>query len=465
MGAGLLNPLDRCFLLLESRRTMMHVAGLLPFAFPDDASQDELRTVAEELQASGNIQSPWNLRLRHSHFLSHPLQAWIEDPNIDLDYHLRRSALPRPGGERELGKLVSRLHSQQIDFHRPPWELHIIEGLSDNRFALYFKMHHALVDGFTGTRMLARSLSDTAGETQTPLFLTQPQPRSGGSRDSADDVATIARTAIEQARGQLGTSRDIGRAVQAMRHAVSDYDPALAVPMRAPHSILNGRVGRNRRFATQQFDLARVKSLAAAVGGTINDIVLALCASSLRRFLSDLDALPDAPLVTMIPVNVRPRDDPGGGNAVGMMLASLATDISSPKGRLAAIMESTARAKSLLQGMSRSAIMQYSALLMAPFAAQVFTGTSGRLRPPFNVVVSNVPGPEKPLYFRGARLEATYPVSIPVHGQALNITCNSYADTLNFGFVGCRDSLPHMQHLAVYTAEALEELEAVLSGR
>jgi WS/DGAT/MGAT family acyltransferase len=186
--------------------------------------------------------------------------------------------------------------------------------------------------------------------------------------------------------------------------------------------------------------------------------------ASLRRYLIERGALPETPLVAMVPVNVRPKDDAGGGNAIGAILASLATDVADPAERLDAIIASTRRAKEQLQGLSRAAIVQYSALLMSPFLLQLVPGAPGRVRPTFNVVISNVPGPEEWLYFRGAVLDAAYPMSIPVHGLALNITCSSYAGRLNFGFIGCRDTLPHLQRLAVYCGEALGELErAVLA--
>jgi diacylglycerol O-acyltransferase len=175
--------------------------------------------------------------------------------------------------------------------------------------------------------------------------------------------------------------------------------------------------------------------------------------------LTELDALPERSLVAMLPVNIRPKGDPGGGNAVGSILALLATDVENPRERLEVIVDSTRRAKEQLQGMSKSAILQYSGLLMAPLTMQSVTGLAGRMRPAFNVVVSNVPGPTEPLYFRGARLEAAYPLSIPFHGLGLNKTINGYAGMLDFGFIGCRDVLPRMQRLAVYSGEALEELE------
>jgi len=253
--------------------------------------------------------------------------------------------------------------------------------------------------------------------------------------------------------------RDVGRAIARVMRASRDKDRALVAPLSAPRSILNRRISRNRRFATQQFDFERLRLVARASGGTLNDVILALSGAALRRLLLELGELPKKPLIAMLPVNVRPKDDPGGGNAVGAILASLATDLEDPAERLAAIIESTRRAKDQLQGMSRGAILQYSAFLLAPLTFQQVTGTGGRTLPAFNVVISNVPGPEKPLYFNGARLEAFYAASIPFHGYGLNITITSYAGTLNFGFTGCRDTVPHLQRLAVYSGEALEELE------
>jgi WS/DGAT/MGAT family acyltransferase len=265
------------------------------------------------------------------------------------------------------------------------------------------------------------------------------------------------------ARDQVGAAREAGRAIMNVLRAARDGDRALVSPLAAPLTILNRRISRNRRFATQQFVTERVRRVARAAGGTINDVALALCGGALRRLLLDLDALPREPLTAMLPVNIRPKDDPGGGNAVAAILASLATHLADPAARLAAIVGSTGRAKQQLAGLSKSAIMAYSAVLMAPAGLQMLKITSGRLKPAFNLVISNVPGPETPLYFRGARLEAHYPVSIPTHGIALNITCTSYAGSLCFGFIGCRDTLPRLQRLAVYAGESLDELEAAVS--
>jgi diacylglycerol O-acyltransferase / wax synthase len=458
MAAGKkLGVMDALFLAAESRESMMHVGGLLVFTPPPDRPTGFLRALADGLRDQPEVQAPWNLELRRPDMLKNPLNKWVEDKDFDLDYHVRRSALPAPGDERELGILVSRLHGNQMDFHRPLWEVHFIEGLEGGRFAMYFKVHHALVDGYTGMRMLAASLSPDPDERDAPLFFARP-PRTRLSSAGSAPAPTLAAL-FEVLRGQAGAMRDVGRAIARVVRASRAKDRALVAPLSAPRSILNRRISRNRRFATQQFDFERVHRVARTAGGTLNDVILALSGAALRRLLLELDALPAKPLIAMLPVNVRPKDDPGGGNAVAAILASLATDVEHPSARLAAIIESTRRAKEQLQGMSRGAILQYSALLLAPLSFQLSTGTAGRTTPAFNVVISNVPGPENPLYFNGARLEALYAASIPFHGYGLNITITSYAGTLNFGFTGCRDTVPHLQRLAVYSNEALEELE------
>jgi diacylglycerol O-acyltransferase / wax synthase len=457
MGTKRLTVMDSMFLAAEARESMMHVGGLLVFSPPPDASPRFLRDLTDELRAEPAVESPWSLKLWTPELLKNPLQTWVEDDAFDMDYHVRRSALPTPGDERELGVLVSRLHSGQLDFHHPLWELHFIEGLERGRFALYFKVHHALLDGYTSMRMLAASLSTDPDERDTPMFFARAkEPRR--EEAPAEHVPSMAKL-LEIVRDQVDATRDVGRAIANVVRAVRAHDHSLVAPMQAPRSILNRRISRNRRFATQQYATERLRRIGKAAGGTVNDVILALCGAALRRLLCDLDALPEQPLIAMLPVNIRPKGDPGGGNAVGAILASLATDVEDPGERLRAVIDSTSRAKEQLRGMSKSAILQYSALLMAPLTLQQVTGTAGRMRPAFNVVISNVPGPTAPLYFRGARLEALYPLSIPFHGYALNITITGYADTLNFGFTGCRDTLPHLQRLAVYSAAALDELE------
>jgi diacylglycerol O-acyltransferase / wax synthase len=456
-----LSPSDAMFLYGESREQMMHVAAMMPFTPAPDASPDHLRDLMDEIREGVTVQRPWNMTLKSPDLLWNPLQAWVEAEKIDLDYHLRRSALPSPGDERELGILVSRLHGYHVDFHRPPWEAHLIEGLEGGRFALFVKVHHALVDGFSAMRILNRSLCSDPDERGRPLFFAIEPP----ARTPRDEAAGIHYEAVLDAvRHQYSAVKTVGRALKRLFDSSRPTgEHEFVTPRQAPRSVLNARISQSRRFATQRLPIDRLKAVAKRSAGTVNDVVLALCAASLRRYLLDQGALPGQPLIAMVPVAVRAKDDVGEGNSIGAILASLATDVADPSERLAAIIDSTKHAKQQLQGMSRAAIIQYSAVLIAPSALQMLPSTAGHVKPTFNVVISNVPGPEHPLYFRGARLEATYPMSIPMHGQALNITCNSYAGMMCFGFTGCRETLPHLQRLAVYCGEALTELETVVS--
>ena len=456
-----LTPSDSMFLYGESREQMMHVAAMMPFSPAPNAYRDWLRDLMGEIRCA-EVHRPWNLRLRTPDFLWNPLQAWCEQAEVDLEYHVRRSALPSPGDERELGILVSRLHGHHIYFHRPPWEAHLIEGLDGGRFAMYVKVHHSLIDGFSAMRVLANALSPDANDLTRPLFFSIPPPERA-PRPAADGEGGVHfPELLAIVREQYGAAMTAVRALKKLVDSSRAGDHDFVTPRQAPKSLLNARISKSRRFATQRLETARLRAIAKAANGTLNDVVLALSSASLRRYLRELDALPAEPLIAMVPVAVRAKDDHGEGNSVGAILASLATDIEDPVERLAEIIDSTRHAKQMLQGMSKAAILQYSALLLAPSLLQMIPRTAGHLKPTFNIVISNVPGPEQPLYFRGARLEASYPMSIPVHGQALNITCASYAGNVCFGFTGCRDTLPHMQRLAVYCGEAMTELEAAL---
>lgn len=466
-----LNLLDASWLLVESTETPMHVGALMPFSLPDDAGPDFVRDIMVALRAATAVEAPWNRRL-HTPVLRGLIPLWMEVDTIDLEHHVRHSALPTPGGERELGQLIARLHSQPLDLTRPPWEVELIEGLEGGRFALYTKVHHALMDGIGGVKLLVRAMSTDrkASRKIAPFWTIKPEARPSRKRDKDATPATVAQMAaqlVDTVRNQAGSMPNIARAFGAMVSALRNKNDVLSVPFDTPLSILNGRIRGSRRFATARFPLQRLKAVAKAGSATLNDVVLALCGAALRRFMLELGELPDKPLTAGIPVSVRPSDDDeagaDAGNAITFIISTLGTDIEDPVERLAAIRASTRRAKEHVQSLPRKSMLQYTLLLMAPYMASLLTGIGGRTRPMFNITISNVPGPESPLYFRGAQMEASYPVSLISHGQALNITCQSYAGHLHFGFTGCRDSLPHMQRLAPYTAEALDELEAALA--
>ncbi len=453
--------LDASWLLVESREAPMQVAQLMIFELPDDAEPDFLHQLVAHFKSATTFEKPWNQKLVNPAFGIF-LPALQEDPDIDVDYHVRHSALPAPGGEKELGVLISRLHSHQLDFRRPLWECHVIEGLENNRFAMYTKFHHSMLDGVSGVRMLQRILSTDPERRDLPPPWSSPPGKRKRKEKAEEEIPSIASAlgqVLGSVREQVTSVRALRRALTRLVNSARTGDDPLKAPFDCPKTILNKRITAQRRFATQQYDIDRIKKLAKAGNCTLNDIVLAICSTALRRFLMDENALPDKPLTAGLPVNVRPADDEGTGNAISFIMVNLATNIADPVERLNAIKESTTGAKEHLQGLPRSAMNNYTTLIMAPFMLQLVSGVGGYMRSVFNITISNVPGPDKPHYYNGARLLASYPVSLIPHGQALNITCLSYAGTLNFGYTGCRDTLPHMQHIAVYSGEALEELE------
>lgn len=455
-----LNPLDAAWLMVESTDTPMHVGSLTIFSLPPDAPETFLKDLVAQMREHRNFAPPFNLKLASAK-LKGVLPAWIEDHKVDLDYHLRHSALPLPGGERELGVLISRLHSHPLDFHRPLWEVHIIEGLENNRFALYMKMHHSQVDGVGGMKMLEKMLSpDPKADEMLP-----PWSIGRGNGDSTRRKGPKP-TLQEQFKAQAATLPGVIKALgEVVSNSWRQDDPANAAPFVAPMSILNRKIGGQRRFATQFYDLARIKAVAKAANATVNDIFLELCAGALRRYLDDIQALPNQPLTAGVPVSIRPADDTDSGNAISFIIANLNTQIGDPLKRLKGIKESITIAKDKLQAMPKAGLANYTMVFMAPYILSMLLGLGGRTKPMFNITISNVPGPSQTLYFNGAKLEQMYPISLLSHGQALNITVVSYAGQFNVGFTGCRDTLPHMQRLATYMAEELEALETAVSKK
>ena len=464
-----LNPLDAAWIQTESRATPNHVGGLLLFRLPPGAPRDYLRRMMVEFRGHRVFAPPWNRRLKFA-FNLNPAPVWVEDDAIDLEYHVRHAALPWPGGERELGELVGRLQSTPIDLTRPPWECTIIEGLDGDRFGLFVKMHHSLIDGVSGMNMLQRAMSTDRrrSEDMPPFWATGSGGdgyrggRAGRLTAALPTMADAMAMGAQALSVQVRTLPQLAAAFGKIVRRIGEPGEGLVVPFDAPRSALNGRVREKRRFATQQFAMDRLRAVARAGDCTLNDVVLAVCAGALRRFLDERGELPARPLTAGIPVSVRPADDEGSGNAITFIISTLATDVADPVERLRAIRTSVRHAKAHVQALPRQAMLQYTVLLMAPTIVTLLAGIGGRTRPMFNITISNVPGPDKPLFFRGAELLAIYPASIVTHGQALNITCQSYAGTMDFGFTGCHSSVPSLQRLAVYAADALHELEAAL---
>jgi WS/DGAT/MGAT family acyltransferase len=338
--------------------------------------------------------------------------------------------------------------------------MHLIEGLNDGRFAVYTKIHHALMDGVSGLRLLQRSL--TTDPEDRSLGAPYLDHDSGRSHRPGPTSALAALPGL--ASGALSELTAIGPlALRAAERLIREQ--AAALPSPAPRTILNGAITGSRRFAAQSWELARLQQVAKAAGATLNDVVLAMCAGALRTYLVEQDALPSEPLVAMVPVSLRAVGaEDRGGNAVGSILANLATDETDPARRLEAISASMRAGKEMLASMTPLQIYAVSAVAMAPMAMSSFFGINRFLPPPFNLVISNVPGPKVPLWLAGSRLDAFYPLSIPTVGQALNITVTSYVENMEFGLTGCRRHVPHLQRLLGDLESSLTDLETAVGG-
>lgn len=450
---ALMSPLDAGFLMFEAREKPLHVGGLQIFEPPADAGPDHLRTVYEDALGFRDVRPLFSRR--PARMLGIGPWSWVEDDKLDLEYHVRHSALPSPGRVRELLALVGRLHGTLLDRTRPLWEAHLIEGLEGNRFAVYTKIHHALVDGVSAMGILQDALSTDADERDMPPPWV---PRERNRPRRAEPTNATHPSLLRAVGGGAMETLEVVRRMATVAVEGLDHQSA-AVPFQAPRTMLNGPISGARRFAGQSWPLERLRRVASAVDGTINDVVLGMSAGALRRYLLSQGALPEEPLVAMVPVSMRGDEGAGEGNAVGMVLTVLATNVVDPLERFETVLGSIRRAKAHVAGLSTAQAMALNVLPITPFLLTSGLRLPTLTRPPFNVVISNVPGPKETLHWNGARLQANYPVSIPVDGVALNITCTSYADELSFGLVGCRRSVPSLQRLLGDLDESLVELE------
>jgi len=459
-----IDPTSVAFLLAETRSTPMHVGGLHLYKKPEGAGRDYALQMYEQFRSVEEL-API--------FTRHPSRGigtagqwvWKNDELFDIDHHVRHSALPAPGRVRELLDLVSRLHGTRLAYERPLWESHVIEGLNDGRVALYTKIHHANVDGVSAMRLLQRVLdSDPDRREMPPPWAARPR-RVKVERTLAEAEQRLAGLPVSALRQAMGMTADAaglpGALIKTITRGVRDE--AAPVSFSAPRTILNTQITGSRRFAAQDYSLDRIRAICRATGATLNDVVLAMCGGALRTYLFELDALPATSLVAMCPVSLHARTagsaDKDGGNAVGTVMAKLGTDVSDPAVRLQDIMKAMTDGKAALAAMTPLQILAMSAIGMAPTLLNPMLGGRGVFRPPFNVIISNVPGPRTTQYFNGAELMGMYPMSIPFHGQALNITCTSYVDQLAFGLTGCRRTVPHLQRLLTHLDTELGALE------
>ncbi len=451
---------DSGWFLMESRATPMHVGGLQLFD-PPEGVKDPIGDFYREMRAHSDVREMLKKKL-FAPFGPAINPMWTEDTDFDIEYHVRHSALPKPGRYREMFELLSRLHSIPLDQSRPLWEFHMIEGLKTKELAVYSKIHHSLMDGVAGVRLMQESFSEDPDRRDLPPMWSSEYDKKKHRRKKSSPENPSALQALRRQWAARKGLMESGREV--LNSMLHPDQSTLAMPYRTPRCILNQEISGFRRLVAQTWSLARIKAVAKALGGTLNDAVLAMCSGALRQYLINHDALPKEPLVAIIPVSIR-MDESSEGNAITTIMNSLATDIGDARERFEAIKGSTDTAKTALQRLSKEQVLAYTVLVNTPVLLEPLLKTATRFRPIYNVAISNVPGPRNTLYWNGYRLKGMYPFSLLPQGQALNITQFSYGDQYAFTFTACRKSLPQIQRIIDDMEYALHELEVAAGIR
>ena len=483
-----LTSLDAQFLAMETPRVYGHVGG---FAVHDPTTApggtltraDLCRLVGERI----HLLPPFRWKLVSVPFgLDHPY--WVEDEDFDLDFHIRETAVPPPGGARQLGEQIARIAARPLDRSRPLWELYLVHGLEGGKAGILSKIHHAAVDGMSGAEILGVLLDDSregrevpppsgegSGE-RTPSQLemlgrgllaapTYPVRALGalpGTLPGLDDIPMVRSVPVVGRIGRLAFR------ARSMTRGSRDGGVLERSTVRAPRTRFNSRISPHRRFAFGSLSLDKVKAIKNELGITVNDVVMGLCTSALREWLLERDELPPDPLVAMVPVSVRTDEERGTfGNRVSTMIVPLPTNEADPRTRLMMLHDSMRVAKDRHSALPAN-LMQDATQFIPPAlmsrASRVVAELASVAPPSLNLVISNVPGPRDPLYLAGAELVANYPVSVIMDGVGLNITVLSYRDHLDFGLVADREQLDDAWPLMRKLSEALDEIEDAICG-
>jgi diacylglycerol O-acyltransferase / wax synthase len=494
-----LSGLDATFLTMETANQFGHVSSVSVYERPDDPDFEPYPAWKAAVAKRLHLLEPLRRRLVEVPFaIDHPF--WVEDPDFDLDYHVRHTALPPPGGDEQMSKLVARLIGRPLDRKRPLWESYVIEGLQDNRFAVFTKVHHATVDGASGAELLTLMLDQTPEGDDIPPPTEEWRPERVPSDLEVLNRAMLsvarkpgrlallsARTARElgkatrnpvlvaaanqwrsSLRGPVGTLLNVGRSVRT--GADEDRDPPPPMPnLRAPRTPWNRSITPYRNFSFASTSLDAVKAIKNAMGATVNDVVMGACTGGLRAYLEEKGALPDDPLVAMVPVSIRTGEETEKWtNRVSGLLAALPTNEPDLGERVRKVHEAMVASKDMFSAIPADMLTDFAQFPSpAIFARATRMATrfrlGERLNPPINLVVSNVPGPRTPLYSTGAKLLHYYPVSTIIDGQGLNITVQSYLDTLDWGLVACRELVPDLDHLLELIIDEMEAMAKATS--
>lgn len=468
-----LTGIDATFLFMETGSQFGHVSSYSVYERPRP-DYEPLVEWRAQLERRLHLLEPLRRRLREVPFgLDHPY--WIDDPDFDIDYHVRHTAAAPPGGDEQIGELVARIVARPLDRRHPLWESYVIEGLPDDQFAILTKVHHATVDGASGVELLTLMLDeDPEGDhTVPPEHAWEPERVPSDGEMIMRGLGGLVRKPGRAALLSVRTARELGRATRnpVLVAAANQMRAGLRGPLGAalnigrdrdtsmeaigplpssspPQTPFNAPISPHRRFAFRSVPLQEIKDIKTELGATVNDVVMAVCAGGLRTWLEKHDALPDEPLVAMVPVSVRTGEEAERWtNRVSAIMSTLPVNESDPLERVRLVHEAMVDAKQLFDavpGESLTEFAQFPPPAIFALAVRTATRLTNRYGMPINLVISNVPGPRHPLYVAGAKLLHYYPVSTIVDGQGLNVTVQSYADTLDFGLISCRELVPDL---------------------
>jgi len=452
--------LDLMFFLTETVDNPRHVGSVLIFRRPARGGGQTVREIVEAYRRT-RPRPPFN---RIPVFRKAGMPVWQEVENVDTSHHVLHLALPAPGSNEQLHQLIADLHAPMLERHRPGWKVYVIEGLAGDRFAIYHKCHHALVDGESGMRVLRQSLAESPRDRRIRTtvgleHVPRPRPTPQGLQDMLErEARRLARRTLSVGRGSL-------RAIEQVIGGLRGYTPRQARAFTAPKTPMNDPIYNARSISHVALPLARVKSVARAWDATLNDVALCVLDAGINRYLRAMGRTPDHPVVALCPVSLH---DPGSKDvttnvsAIFPQLGPVAAPIDR---RLRAIMANTRAAKDELKGLGKDVAYAYAVVAFALSESLAIASPEALGLLPANVLISNVRGPGRPLYLNGARLEALFPVSTLIVGVGLNVTFMSYAGQVILGFTANGSALPEVESLARYAEEAFAALERATPAR
>jgi WS/DGAT/MGAT family acyltransferase len=460
-----MSGLDASFLYFETPTMHMHVCATIIFDPSTVEGGYSFENVKQFIEGRLHLVEPFRRRLVSVPFnLHHPV--WVEDPDFDLDYHLRRIGLPSPGTPEQLAELAGDIASRPLDRTRPLWEMWIVEGLEDGNVAVVAKMHHCTVDGVSGANLMVH-LFDLAAEPEEK----PPPPENWEPERKPSDLELVGYGLVSRARRPLNIFKVVPDTVRSVQGFVQtrrarEGGAGMPAPFTAPRTSFNVAVSPHRTVAYTRVSLDDIKTIKNAFGTTVNDVVLAVASGALRRYLDRKGETPEKSLIGVVPVSVRTEEEKSqlGSNKVSALFTSLASDIDDPVERLRAINEVNKGAKEEHNAIGANFLQnwaEFAAPTTFSLAARLYSSLKFAERHPVvhNLVISNVPGPPFPLYFAGAQLVALYPLGPIFDGAGLNITVISYMNYVDWGFIADRDAVPDIWDLANDVPEALAELK------